>query len=105
MVEQLPIAFASDRIREFCQKWRITELSLFGSVLRTDFRRESDVDVMVNFAEDSHWGLLDISRMEEELQNIFGREVDLVTRKSVEQSENYIRRREVLTTRRVIHAT
>ena len=105
MVEQQNITLADQSIRDFCRKWRITELSLFGSVLRDDFRPDSDVDIMVSFAEDSHWGLLDICRMEDELRIIFRREVDLVTRKSVEQSENYIRRREVLTTRRVIHAT
>ncbi|MDO8631882.1 MAG: nucleotidyltransferase domain-containing protein [Phycisphaerales bacterium] len=104
MVEQLPIAFASEQIREFCRKWRITEFSLFGSVLREDFRPDSDVDAIVNFAEGSHWGLFDICRMEEELRSIFQRDVDLVTRKSIEQSENYIRSREVLGTRRVIHA-
>lgn len=85
-----------DRIAAFCRKWRIVELSLFGSVLRPDFGSESDVDVLVSFAADAPWGLLDLARMEEELQTIMGRPVDLVERCAVERSENYIRRRQVL---------
>jgi len=99
---QIPI----DRtgIAAFCRKWRITELALFGSVLRDDFRPDSDVDVLVSFAPDARWGLFDLCRMEEELRALFARDVDLITRKSVEQSENYIRRRHILAHMEVIHA-
>jgi predicted nucleotidyltransferase len=85
-----------EQIAEFCRKWNITELALFGSVLRDDFRPDSDVDVLVSFAEDAHWSLFDLVRMEEELKDILGRAVDLVERKAVEGSENYIRRRHIL---------
>jgi len=46
-----------DRIAEFCRRWKITELALFGSVLRDDFRPDSDVDVLVTFAPDAPWSL------------------------------------------------
>jgi len=92
------------RIDEFCRKWRISEFALFGSVLRDDFRPDSDVDVLVRFTPDARWGLLDVCRMENELRAVFGRDIDLVTRDAVEQSENYIRRRAVLNSLEVIHA-
>jgi len=92
------IAIDSARIASFCRKWRITEFSLFGSVLRDDFRPDSDVDVLVRFEPDAGWGLFDLGRMEEELARIVGRRVDLIERESVERSENYIRRKAVLST-------
>ena len=85
-----------ERVGDFCRKWQIAELSLFGSVLRDDFGPESDVDVLVTFAPGSHRTMSDLAQMEEELQTLFGRAVDLVERSSVERSHNYIRRREVL---------
>lgn len=92
--EQLEIP--QDQIAEFCRRWEIIELALFGSVLRNDFRPDSDVDVMVIFAENTHWSLFDLVKMQEELKTILGREVDLVERQAVERSENYIRRRHIL---------
>ena len=93
-----------EKIAEFCRRWRITELALFGSVLREDFGADSDVDVLVSFAEDAHPGLFDLCRMEDELRALFGRDVDLITRKSVEQSRNYIRREHILKHVETIHA-
>lgn len=92
----LHIDISADKIRDFCQRWKVTELSLFGSVLREDFRPDSDVDVLVSFAPDARWDLFDLVDMQEELKGILGREVDLVERQAVEQSENYIRRRHIL---------
>ena len=90
------IALDHTQIAAFCQRWQITEFALFGSVLRDDFRPDSDVDVLVTFAPGARWGLFDLVRMQEELQELFGREVDLVQRKSVEASPNYIRRKHIL---------
>jgi hypothetical protein len=84
------------RIAEFCEKRRITEFSLFGSVLRENFRPDSDVDVLVRFAPDTRWSLFDVGMMECELRSILGREVDLVRREAVERSDNYIRRKHIL---------
>jgi uncharacterized protein len=83
-------------LAEFCQRWDISGLALFGSVLRPDFRPESDIDILATFAPDSHWTLLDCVRMEQELAGIFGRPVDLVSRRAVEQSPNPLRRRQIL---------
>jgi predicted nucleotidyltransferase len=85
-----------DKIEAFCRKWKIKEFALFGSVLREDFRPDSDIDVLVTFERNSRWSLFDLVDMEEELTEIFGRKVDLVERQAVERSENYIRRRHIL---------
>ena len=84
------------RIAAFCQRWKMAELALFGSVLRKDFRPDSDVDVLVTFSPDVRWGLLDLVKMENELTAVLGRKVDLVEREAVERSENYLRRRHIL---------
>jgi hypothetical protein len=92
------------RLEAFCQKWKITELALFGSVLRDDFRLDSDVDVLVSFAPDADWSLLDHSAMEEELAGILGRKVDLVSRRAIERSANRIRRQAILGSAEVVYA-
>ena len=90
------IAIDRERIADFCRRWKIVEFALFGSVLRDDFRPDSDIDVLVSFARDAKWRLFDVVQMEEELEQLFGRKVDLVERRAVERSENYIRRRHIL---------
>lgn len=84
------------KIADFCRKWKIKELALFGSVLREDFRPDSDVDVLVTFEEGAGWTLFDIVHVRNELGELMGREVDLVERRAVERSDNYIRRRHIL---------
>jgi len=98
------VEFDRERIAEFCRKWKITELSLFGSVLRADFSPDSDVDVLVRFAPDADWSLLDHVRMEEELRQIVGREVDLVTYRAIQSSANWIRRKNILESAQVLYA-
>ena len=88
---------------EFGQRWRVTELALFGSVLRDDFGPESDVDILISFARDAKWHLFDLARMEEELETLLGRKIDLIERRAVEQSENYIRQRHILSTAEPIY--
>lgn len=90
-------------LSEFCIKWKIRELALFGSVLREDFRADSDIDVLVSFEPDEHWDLFDIAEMREELGAIFGRKVDLVDRGAVEQSANPFRKRGILRNTRVVY--
>lgn len=96
---------STDQIAEFCHQWQIVELALFGSVLRDDFRPESDIDVLVRFAPDAKWSFLDHIRMEQELASLFGREVDLVSKRAIEKSENWIRRKEVLTSAQAIYVS
>jgi|SRR3990172_4789931 len=93
-----------DALAEFCRKWRITEFALFGSVLTEEFRPDSDVDVLVRFEPDAPWDLWDIPTMQEELRAMFGREVDLVDKDAVEQSQNPFRRRGILRNARVVYA-
>jgi predicted nucleotidyltransferase len=97
------INLAYKTIAHFCQRWKVEEFYLFGSVLRDDFRPDSDIDVMVKFAPDARWGLLEFVDMKQELETMFDREVDLLTRKSIEQSENWIRRKEILGTARLVY--
>ncbi len=94
-----------ETVAEFCRKWRITEFALFGSVLRDDFRPESDIDVLVRFAPDAGHSLFDLVRMQEELKDLLGREVDLVTREAVESSRNLLRRKLILETAEVVYAS
>ena len=98
------IALPSDGLTTFCQRWQITELALFGSVLREDFGPDSDVDVLVSFEPRVPHTLLDIVRMQEELSGMLGRKVDLIERTEVEQSRNYIRRKTILQSAETIYA-
>ncbi len=92
------------QIAAFCAKWKITQFALFGSVLRDDFRVDSDVDVLVDFAPDARLTLFDVFRMEEELKSIFGRDVDLLDRRAVQESDNPRRQRAILDSAEVLHA-
>lgn len=87
----------------FCAKWRVAEVALFGSVLREDFGPDSDIDVLVRFEPGSRWDLWDVIEMQEELQAIFGRPVDLADREAVERSKNPFRKAVILKTSQVIH--
>lgn len=99
----LPITIPDHELKEFCRKWQITELSLFGSVLRDDFGPESDIDLLAVYAPEARHSLFDLDHMEAELRQIFGRNVDLVSKKAVEASENYLRRKEILRSAHVIY--
>ncbi len=92
-------------VADFCRRWNISELALFGSVLRPDFRPNSDVDVLVTFSAGTHWTLLDCVEMEQELSAIFGRTVDLISRRAVEKSANSIRRRQILDSAKVFYGS
>src|SRR5688572_7479320 len=90
------VTLPREQLSAFCRRWKLTELALFGSALRDDFRPESDVDLLVTFEPDAPWSLLDLVAMQFELEDIFGRGVDLVERAAIEQSDNWIRRRSIL---------
>jgi len=93
----IAIEIPKEKLRDFCRKWKVTEFSLFGSVTRPEeFREDSDVDVIVAFEEDASWSLFDHMHMESELKEIFDRDIDLLTRRSVEASRNRFRRRSIL---------
>ena len=98
-----PIAIDRSAIADFCKRWHVLELALFGSVLRDDFGPESDIDVLVSLDRAARHTLLDMHRMEEELRTIFGRNVDLVSRRGVETSRNPVRRNSILQSAQVIY--
>jgi predicted nucleotidyltransferase len=100
----LGISIPNEKIKEFCRRWKISELALFGSVLREDFSPDSDIDLLVRFFPEANYGLFDLVRMQDELKKIFGREVDLVEWTAIAQSRNYIRRKEILGTLEAIYA-
>jgi len=96
------IILPHEKITLFCQKWKVVEFALFGSVLRADFDAMSDVDVMVTFAPSSQTSLFDLAQMQLELQTIFGRPVDLVEKSSI---TNPYRKSTILESAEVIYAT
>ena len=77
------IDFPFNQVVEFCERWQVKEFSLFGSVRRDDFRPDSDLDVLVSFNPAAQWSLFDLVTMQDELQKIFGRPVDLVEREGL----------------------
>jgi predicted nucleotidyltransferase len=95
----------NNALQQFCSKWQITELALFGSVLRDDFRADSDIDVLVSFTPNAPWTLLDLVNMEHELADLTGRDIDLVEKQAIEGSHNWLRRDEILSTAQVIYST
>lgn len=101
MAVQIDVPY--DAIVAFCRRWNVTEFALFGSVLRDDFRPDSDVDVLVTFAPGKAPGLGFIT-MQDELESLLGRKVDLITREGIARSRNYLRRRDILSSAQVVYA-
>jgi len=99
------IAVSPEEIANFCRRHQIRKMSLFGSVLREDFRPDSDVDVLVEFEPEAHHGLFALARMQSELQEILGRGVDLVERSAIEKSRNYVRRKAILSSAETVYAS
>ncbi|MDI6770136.1 MAG: nucleotidyltransferase family protein, partial [Anaerolineales bacterium] len=89
-MNKLKIRVPKAKIAEFCKRWNISEFAIFGSALRGDFRQDSDVDVLVSFTPQAHVTLFDMVHMQDELKAIFGREVDLISKRGVVNSRNYL---------------
>lgn len=100
-MRQIRITLPQKKIEDFCLKWKISEMALFGSVLSDDFNSDSDIDVLVSFKDEGEWGLFDFVDMIDELKAIFGREVDLVEKDSL---RNPFRRQRILASNEVIYA-
>lgn len=92
----LQIECSREMIVDFCRRWRIVEFAIFGSALREDFHPKSDVDILVTFESGVQWSFQQWLEMIRELEALFGRKVDLIERRLVEQSKNYIRRKHIL---------
>jgi len=102
MESKVQIELPRDKIKDFCKKWKITEFSLFGSILREDFCPDSDIDVLVTFESDAPWSLWELLDMRDELQQIFGRSVDLIEKEGL---RNPFRRHEILKTHEVVYVS
>ncbi len=99
------IGVSMSAIEAFCDRWEVGELALFGSVLRDDFGPDSDVDVLIRFKSVRTPGLFGMAGMQEELADLFARNVYLVSRAAIKGSRNYIRRKAILESARVVYAT
>ena len=95
------IDIPENKLAELCRKWKVTELSLFGSILRDDFGPDSDIDVLVVFQPEATWSLWDLMEMKEELEVLFGRSVDMVEKEAL---RNPWRKRRILSTYEVVYA-
>ena len=98
LVATIPI----NKIAEFCHRWQIRELALFGSAVRDDLRPESDLDILVTFSDDADWGLFDHVQMRQELQTLLQRSVDLISKRALERSQNWLLRQEILDTAQIL---
>lgn len=92
-----------EKVEQICQEWGIIELALFGSIVRDDFNLNSDIDCLVTFQTENNISLLDLETLEEQLENLFNRPVDIITKKSIEKSHNWIRRQNILENAEVIY--
>jgi uncharacterized protein len=99
-VDELPV----EKITEFCKRWQVNEFALFGSILRDDFCLSSDIDVLITFSPQAKKGLLTLAQMREELQHLFNRDIDIVSRPALEASSNWILRNNILNSAQVIYA-
>jgi predicted nucleotidyltransferase len=84
-----------------CRRWRVRELALCGSMARGAARPDSDIDLLVSSAPEAGWSLLDLARMSGELQDLFGRPVDLIEERAL---RNPFRRRALLAEKAILHA-
>ena len=99
------INIPQEKLKEICSDYSIKELSIFGSVLRSDFNSESDVDLLIEFEPDMRISLFDIVDLKKEFEKVFGREVDIVTKNAIKRSRNHLRRKGILENYKVIYAS
>jgi uncharacterized protein len=98
------IELPTEKIAEFCDRWQVAEFALFGSVLRDDFRPDSDIDVLLDFSPNAKRGLTETIQMCDELEIIFDRKVDLIVKSAIDRSENWLRRQNILESAQTIYA-
>ena len=99
----MKLDFNREKLGRFCQERGIARLELFGSALREDFRDSSDVDLLATLRADASPTLLDWAEMQEELAELIGRRVDLVSRRAIERSRNRYRKHAILSTAKALY--
>jgi len=102
-LQTLKFELPYELLADYCRRWRITKLEVFGSILRDDFGPDSDVDFLATFDPAARWTLFDMVDAEEELAEIVGRPVDLVGRRAIEKSQNWMRKRMILENVRTVY--
>ena len=100
---QAHLGLSGQEIATFCQHWGITKMALFGSILRDDFRADSDIDLLLTFAPNARQGLLTLAKIKHELELRLNRPVDLVSEAAIQTSENWIRQQEILSSAQTIY--
>ena len=100
---QVTVPIPQQEITAFCRRWHISELALFGSVLGDSFGPDSDIDVLVSFEPGAN-PVPDREQMRAELEAIFQRSVDIMYRRVIERDSNYLLRKSILNSARVIYA-
>jgi len=103
-MDRIIIEALTPKIESFCAKWRIRELSMFGSAISGGLKPQSDVDLLVTFEDGAAWTFFDFAAMQDEMEELFGRKVDLVSRKGLESSRNHIRKDAILSSAQVLYA-
>lgn len=97
------LGITTEQLTDFCRRWKIAELALFGSVLRDDFHQGSDIDILVSYQPLAKRGLFEKMQMIEELEQLFQRKVDLISKQAIEQSHNWLRRKNILNSAETIY--
>jgi uncharacterized protein len=100
---QSRLGITPKQMADFCERWQVSELALFGSILREDFSPTSDIDILISYRPTAKRGLLEKIRMQEELSALLNRDVDLVSKKAIERSRNWLRRKNILDSAEVIY--
>ena len=95
------ILFDFNQIKKICDQYKIQELSIFGSSLREDFNKNSDIDILVSFKKEAEISLFDIIDIENKISSILDRKIDLIEKESL---KNPIRKKNILNTIEVIYA-
>lgn len=103
-MKPIDLGIEADRIADFCRRWKISKLAVFGSIVREELRPDSDIDLLVTFDSTADWTMFNHFTMEDELSRLLGRDVDLISMRAVEENPNPITRREILDSARQIYA-
>ncbi len=99
----LSVEIPVEPLHDFCQRWKVSELAVFGSALHENYKLDSDLDLLISFEKDSQWGFFDLVNMESELGIIFNKKIDLVEKTAISSSENYLRRKGILENAQIIY--
>ena len=103
-LSNLRLPLPMEQIAGFCRRWDIARLEVFGSALREDFRSDSDLDLVATYAPKAQWSLLDRVRMKCELEDLLGREVDLLNRRALEKAGSRERSAAILAQAQTLYA-